>query len=138
MTMNLLRQHKKWIGVVAVGIIALGLVAAYFIADQSRRDTAVKESSLKAEAAAAALVKSTIDLYYAYEGEYPMNIARLFSEMKESPNRYKEAQHTKDAYFFLKAFNYSVRGDGKAYRITYRDFTGNTVTVDGEYLKDYQ
>ena len=40
-------------------------------------------------------------------------------------------------YLMKNNFKYSVRGDGRTYRVTYKRVDGDTKIIDGNYESDY-
>lgn len=93
-----------------------------------QKEQLMSSTSGRVETTSADAVKAAIDLYRVQEGRYPWS----YEDMLETLG-----SHTKDYAKNLPEFDYSRRGDGEAYRFTYRSIAGETVTVEGNYSEEY-
>lgn len=80
-------------------------------------------------------LKASINVYYVSKGKYPHQI----SDMQEVLETSKQGSyaHLEIAISKLKNFKYELRGDGKVYRISYINQTGQTNSVEGSYTTEF-
>lgn len=81
------------------------------------------------------VVETNLALFYAKEGSYPANEEQLrdFINVNGAEDNVSYA----DIESSLKNLNYSPRGDGEAYRVTYENFKGEDKSFEGNYQNDY-
>lgn len=128
-------KKKLFIAVSLILIIFIG----YLIFDQVKSTKEAENKQVvaneKLEKSVYEYLKASINLYYVSTGNYPRKISDMQSILEE-----KKADLYTDliqAISKLSDFKYEVRGDDKAYRISYIDFKGNPINVEGSYDTEF-
>lgn len=114
------------------GSIAVIIIVIIIITSTSAGKPSVDSTSGKIETATAAAIKAQVDLNRVEQGSYAYSYENLIEEATEEDKARLEKYRAT-----LKDFDYTVRGDGKAYRITYTNIAGEEITIDGNYSEDY-
>lgn len=136
-------ELKKYIKFIFLAVIIIGIVLVgglTFVDYQHQED--IKTAKVNYEVASIDLIESSINVYYAYNGKYPYNLQALVRGIKEIDS--KNSQAKKLGELLEKSikdhpnFKYSVRGDEKAYKITYTDSKGEKQAVEANYEADFQ
>lgn len=128
---NLPPMSPKRIAIIG-GVLAVIIIVVLIASMAPRPKQADTSTRGKLEIATAAAIKSTVNLNYVKEGVYAYSYDNLIEESEpEDQTRLKEYRD------ILKDFEYSVRGDGRAYQITYTNVDGDKITVDGNYSEEY-
>jgi maltose-binding protein MalE len=116
------------VGGVLVAVIIIVLVAT----NVSKSKLAETSPQGKLETSTVEAIKATVNVNYVKEGKYAYSYENLIEESEpEYQNKLKEWRDE------LKDFDYSVRGDGKGYKITYTNIDGDRITVAGNYSEEY-
>lgn len=113
-------------------IIVLVIIVGFFVID----DWKVKrDHEQRVEKSTVDFLKPSIDLYYIDKGKYPLRI----SDMQDVMETTRKGLYTEleQAINKLKDFKYEVRGDSKAYRITYTNNKGESISVEGSYTSEF-
>ena len=121
----------KQIGIVG-GIIAAIILVILIIANIQEPPSRVDTPTGKLETSTAAVIQSTLNVYYVDKGYYPSSYESLIEYKPENEaklNEYKEE---------LRDFKYSRRGDEQAYQITYTNIDDKKITLSGNYKEDYR
>lgn len=134
---------KKYIKFIVLGviIIAILLISGLFLVDYQHQED-VRTAKVNYEIASINLIKSGIDVYVAYEGKYPYDLKKLTSKIKEIELKEKKIDGMdiaiEKAIKNIPTLKYSVRGDEKAYKLTYKNSREEIKTVEANYEKDFQ
>lgn len=136
---NKVKKHGS--NLIAVGIVLGSLVAIFLVAivltsvyqnrQRDKLNDRLKTARINTQQSEAEAIKSALDVYYVDKGAYPLDFSQIYNDATASKN-------VKSYVSDLKAFNYSATGDQKQFKFTYKDSSGQTHTVTGNYLKDYQ
>jgi len=116
------------IGAIITAIILVVLIITNTQAPPSRVDTPVG----KLETSTAAVIQSTLNVYYVDKGYYPISYESLIEYKPENETKLNEYKNE------LKDFEYSRRGDEQAYQITYTNIDDKKITLTGNYKEDYR
>lgn len=137
--MRKVNNYQKFI--IIIGIIIVLFVGALALVDFQKQEE-IKQAKVNYEAASINLIKASINVYYAFDGKYPYNMQTLIKRLKElgvkDSRASKLAEQMEKSIKDLSSLKYSVRGDGKAYKITYTNSGGEEKTIEGNYETDYQ
>ena len=114
------------------GVIAVIIIIVIIITSTSAGKPSVDSLDGKIETTSAAAIKAQVDLNYIEQGRYAYNYENLIEEAKGEDKPLLEKYRNN-----LKDFDYSVRGDGKAYQIKYTNIAGEEVIVEGNYSEEY-
>lgn len=114
------------------GVIGAIIIAIIIITSTNVGKPSTSSSQGKIEIATANAIKAQVDLNYIEQGRYAYNYENLIEEAKEEDKPLLEKYRTS-----LNGFDYSVRGDGKAYQIKYINISGEEVIVEGNYSEEY-
>lgn len=123
-----------------VGILALLYVAVGLTSQAARRQQA-EQAIMEYHAASANYIEATLKVYYTYYGWYPFSMDELADNIAKNEDKFWEdpnPQQLKESVAALQNFEYSKRGDGQAYQITYTDIRGKQVVLEGNYRADFQ
>lgn len=134
-----MKNYQKFI--IIVGIIILLLTGALALVEFQRQEE-IKQTKVNYEVASVNFIKSGIDVYRAYDGKYPYDIKALIERLKEIGVKDNQvAKLAENLEKFIKdipSLKYSLRGDEKAYKITYTDSRGEEKTIEAHYEADFQ
>lgn len=136
-----MNKGKKIIFAVVLLIV---LVGGFIILSVKQRSDRIK----KLEIAYVEMVKASVNLYrvaygtYPYDAEVLIRDLEVYAKTERVQPDLKEGmsdsiKSTKKAVNELKDFDFSLRGDGEAYQITYTDFEGNKKVIEGNYNKEF-
>lgn len=120
----------KQMGIIG-GIIAAVILVIIIIAANQEPPSQVNTATGRVETSTAAVIQSTLNVYYVDRGYYPSSYEALMEYKPENAAKLKEYKDE------LKEFEYSRRGDEQAYQITYTNVDGKTITLTGNYKEDY-
>jgi hypothetical protein len=116
------------IGGVLVTIIAIILI----VTSLGGSKQASTSTAGKLETATVKAIQANINLNYVKEGEYAYSYENLIQESEP-----KDQTLLREYRDILKDFDYSVRGDGKAYQITYTNVDSEKIVLEGDYEKEF-
>jgi len=135
----MVKNYQKFI--IIIGIIIVLLVGGLVFFEFQRQEE-IKQAKVNYETASINLIKASINVYYAFDGKYPYNMQTLIERLKElgiKDNRAsKLAEQLDKSIKDLPNLKYSVRGDEKAYKITYTNSKGEEKTIEANYEADFQ
>lgn len=135
-----MKKYLKFI-VLGIVIVAILLLAGLSLVDYQRQEE-IKTAKLNRDVASVKLIQAEIDVYYALQGKYPYDLNELIKKINEvdlkEKGTDKTAKSLEEAIKGLAGLKYSVRGDERAYRITYTDSKGEGKVIEANYDKDYQ
>jgi len=124
-------MSPKYLAIIG-GVIGVIIIVIIIITSTSAGKPQVNSLDGKLETTSAAAIKAQVDLNYVTEGEYAYSYENLIEEAKPEDKELLEKYRDN-----LKDFEYSVKGDGSAYQISYTNITGEQITIDGNYSEDY-
>lgn len=125
-----------------IGGIILGLTVLGFIAITSKQDKQASEEKISLAkdnlyTATTNLLKASLDVYYVANNKYPLNLEDLYQFLSDNPDTRDKLGQLRELVVKLDNFNYAVKGDRKAYNISYIDDKGNTITIQGNYDNEF-
>lgn len=120
------------VGGVIVAIILVIVIISLPKPTQPAQLDAAGQATQRLEKADADVIEAALKVYYIKQGQYPSTIDQLIdSEDTDSQQSLREGVDR------LADFDYSVRGDKQAYKITYKSVDKQTVSLEGNYKEDY-
>lgn len=136
---------------VVVLLIATTLIVGYIAYEEFMHTKSTNEAKenyknavIESEAAKEDVVESSLNLYYVFYGRYPADTDSLIEGLSNKKNYELLDREPSDTTILVKIvnsdlnnFEYSVRGDKKAYKFTYLSSDGETKEVIGEYQKEF-
>lgn len=134
------RNYYKRLGIIGA-IIALIIILMIIVTLPKQDGKGTTQTNNASQAtidlgkASAEVVKATLNLYYLDNGNYPV-YANTVNE-DSAINQESKDSYNKATTATLKDFDYSVKGDGKAYKFTYLSADGKTVEINGSYENEY-
>ena len=128
-------DKRQLIGLI-IALVLLTIGGVYFLVDsQQKSNEAAINEQVDVENKRMNLLKSQLDLYYLENGKYPINDEDFKEYLsKDTEDNGASLRSIEE----LNQFDYSVRGDGKAYKIKYNSASGDRKSVSGNYEEDYQ
>lgn len=142
-----LMRKRYWIaGSLISVVLLLGGLYAFFEFQRTSEINTLKKKEVVAttnyESAAVELIKSDLNLSYVFYENYPIDMGSLSEDLLKIYERDQQkgqeyVTSMKRAMKNLKNFEYSVRGDRKAYKFSYTDLHGEKKEVEGNYEEDF-
>jgi hypothetical protein len=125
-------------------ILIIVLIGGFLIALEKHRSEETIKSETVFEGKMVEMVRASINLYRALHNSYPYSMKVMLADLGDDvkAGRIKSdvsesVDTTQKAIAELKDFNFSLRGDGEAYQITYTDSEGNKKVIEENYNKEF-
>lgn len=129
-------MNQKYIGLVVGGIILAAIAGAivWGFSSTNTQSDRVDAAKVRLESSSSDSLSAHLDLYFVQKGNYPTDLERL----QESIEKPEDLAFLKEVESNLKDLDYTVRGDGEAYKFTYTGLDGETKEVSGNYKEDFK
>ena len=122
---------------IMLGLSVLGIVVIKSNQAKQAREEKISLAKDNLSTATTNLIKASLDVYYVANNKYPLKMEDLYQFLADNPNTKDKLGQLQEFSAKLNNFNYAVKGDRKAYNISYIDDKGNTITIQGNYDNEF-